>query len=102
MSRYEQLQAILFKVDTEKREVIEPLISEIVFMENRLRDLRQMPMIRVHPHDKTRQETTAAGKQYKETMQAYLNALKVVMTALYRVEGGAADELLEKLKEFEA
>ena len=102
MGRLEQLQEILQKVDKEKREVVEPLLIEIVFMENRLKELRQLPMIRIHPKDKTRQETTAAGKQYKETMQAYLNAVKVLMTALYREEsGGAADELMEKLKEFE-
>jgi hypothetical protein len=34
-------------------------------------------------------------------MQAYLNAVKVVLTALYRNESDGADELLAKLKEFE-
>lgn len=101
MQRLEQLKEILQKVDKEKREVVEPLLIEIVFMEDRLRELRKLPMIRIHPKDKTRQETTAAGKQYKETMQAYLNAVKVLMNALYREESGAADELMEKLKEFE-
>lgn len=70
-------------------------------MEDRLTELRKLPHLRIHPKDRSRQEITPAGKQYKETMQAYLNALKVLMTALYRVESNAADELIKKLQEFE-
>jgi hypothetical protein len=70
-------------------------------MERRLAQLRELPHIRIHPKDKSRQETTPAGKQYKETMQAYLNAVKVILTALQRTETSAADELIEKLSEFQ-
>ena len=81
--------------------VIAPLITEIVFMEQKLENLRQLPHIRVHPRNPEWQEITPAGKQYKETMQAYLNAVKVIMSALYKTDTSAADELIEKLKEFE-
>ena len=101
MTRIEQLQAICDKLDDDKKTVISPLITEISFMESRLDDLRQLPHIRTHPKNPARQETTPAGKQYKETMQAYLNAVKVIMTALYKTDNSAADELLERLKEFE-
>ena len=102
MERLQELNDIIAKIDDEQSMVLKPLICDIVFMEKKLVELRNMPHIRVHPKDRTRQETTAAGKQYKETMQAYLNAVKVVLTALYRNESSAADELIERLKEFEA
>ena len=102
MSRYETLVAIFDTIEENKKEVIKPLLTEVVFMEQRLNELRALPHIRIHPKNKSSQEITPAGKQYKETMQAYLNAVKVLLTALYRVDSSAADELLEKLKEFEA
>lgn len=89
-------------LDEEKKVVLMPLLTDVVFMEEKLHSLREMPHIRVHASDPARQETTAAGKQYKETMQAYLNAVKLLMMALYRAGGSsAADELLQKLQEFE-
>ena len=99
--RQEQLESIISKLDDDRKAVLMPLIIEIVFMEGRLRNLRDLPHIRTHPKNKARQEITPAGKQYKETMQAYLNAIKVVMTAIYKADNSAADELVEKLKEFE-
>ncbi len=99
--RQKQLDDIVSKLDDDRRAVLSPLVTEIVFMEGRLNDLRDLPHIRTHPKNRERQEITPAGKQYKETMQAYLNAVKVIMTALYKADTSAADELLEKLKEFE-
>ena len=100
--RLQQLNDALQKIDEDKRSALNPLIPEIVFMETRLQELRKLPHIRIHPKDNSRQEITAAGKQYKETMQAYLNAVKLLLTALYRnSSGSAADDLIAKLKEFE-
>lgn len=101
MGRLEQLQDICSRLDNDKQAVIQPLLGEIAFMERRLDELRELPHIRTHPKNPARQEITPAGKQYKETMQAYLNAVKVIMTALYKTDTSAADELLERLKEFE-
>ena len=101
MSRLEELTAIAEKLDADKRTAVEPLLIDIVFMENRLAELRKLPHIRIHPRNPERQQITAAGKQYKETMQSYLNALKVVLTVINRQESDAAAELLDKLKEFE-
>lgn len=101
MSRLEELTAIAEKLDADKRTAVEPLLTDIVFMESRLSDLRKLPHLRIHPKNPERQQVTAAGKQYKETMQSYLNALKVVLTAINRQESDAAAELLDKLKEFE-
>lgn len=71
MTRLEELQTIFEKVDEDKASVIAPLLPQVVFIEERLRELQKVPHIRIHPKNPARQEITAAGKQYKETMQAY-------------------------------
>ena len=92
MSRLEQLQAIFEKVDEDKSAVIRPLLPQVVFIEQRLEELRQLPHLRVHPSNPARQEITAAGKQYKELMQSYLNSIKVLQMTLSRYSVEEQDE----------
>ena len=101
MSRVEQLQKIFNGIDDDKKQVIEPLIADVVYMEERLVELKALPHIRVDKKNPMRQEATPAFKQWKELQQQYLNAIKILLTALYRVESSAADELMQKLAEFE-
>lgn len=96
--RLASLKAIFEKVDPDKAAVISPLLPQVVFMEDRLEELQKVPHIRIHPKNPARQMITAAGKQYKETMQAYLNAVKVLQMTLGRYaveEKDAFDEWLE-------
>ena len=98
MERLKELQAIFEKVDEDKAAVIAPLLPQVVFLEERLRELQKVPHIRIHPKNHARQEITAAGKQYKELMQSYLNAVKVLQMTLGRYaveEKDAFDEWLE-------
>lgn len=99
--RLTELKAIFEKVDADKAAIVTPLLPQVVFMEQRLEELRHVPHIRIHPNNPARQEITAAGKQYKELMQSYNNTVKVLLMVLYRTESNAADELLQKLQEFE-
>ena len=101
MTRLEELQTIFEKVDEDKAAVIAPLLPQVVFLEERLRKLQKVPHIRIHPKNPARQEITAAGKQYKEMMQSYLNAVKVLQMTLGRYaveEKDAFDEWLEQNK----
>lgn len=102
MERIEKLKKIFENVDEDKREVITPLLDDVIFIEERLAELRKLPMIRVHPKNPARQEVTPAGKQYKEYMQSYLNALKVLQTTLYRAGEGGESPLMKALRDFEA
>lgn len=102
MTRLEQLKEIFSSIDDDKKQVIEPLLYDVAFMEERLVELKALPHIRVDAKNPMRQEATPAFRQWKDMQQQYLNALKVLMTALYRVESDAADELMRKLSEFEA
>lgn len=101
MERIEKLKKIFEGVDDDTREIVTPLIDDVIFIEERLSELRKLPMIRVHPKNPARQEVTPAGKQYKEYMQSYLNAIKVLQVALNRA--GATDEspLVKALAAFE-
>ena len=101
MERLKELQAIFEKVDEDKAAVIAPLLPQVVFLEERLRELQKVPHIHIHPKNPARQEITAAGKQYKELMQSYLNAVKVLQMTLGRYaveEKDAFDEWLEQNK----
>ena len=98
--RISELKSITEKLNDEQRTTITPLIVDIAFMESKLADLRKLEHIRVHPKNPSRQMQTAAGKMYKETLQGYIQAVKVVMTALQRTDTSAADELLAKLDEY--
>lgn len=102
MTRADKLKKIFEGVDEGKREVIAPLLDDVIFIEERLAELRKLPMIRVHPKNPARQEVTPAGKQYKEYMQSYLNAIKVLQTTLYRAGESGESPLLKALREFEA
>lgn len=97
--RLSELKAIFEKVDEDKAAVVDPLLPQVVFLEQRLDELKRLPHIRIHPKNPARQEITAAGKQYKELMQSYLNAIKVLQSTLSRYaveEKDAFDEWLEQ------
>lgn len=102
MERIEKLKQIFEGIDEDKRDVIMPLLDDVVFIEGRLAELRKLPMLRVHEKNPARQEVTPAGKQYKELMQSYLNAIKVLQTTLYRAGENGESPLMKALREFEA
>lgn len=99
MDRLSRLQEIFKNVDEDKAALIAPLLPQVVFMEERLNELQRLPHLRFHPKNPARQEVTAAGKQYKETMQAYLNAIKVLQMTIGRYSVEEADAFDEWLQE---
>ena len=101
MERIEKLKKIFENVDDDTREIISPLIDDVIFIEGRLSELRKLPMIRVHPKNPARQEVTPAGKQYKEYMQSYLNAIKVLQVALNRSGATQESPLAKSLAAFD-
>lgn len=58
--------------------VVSPLIDEILYLEDQLNYLRDLPKIRVNPADNSQQKATPAAKLYKEYLQQYLNAIKLL------------------------
>lgn len=76
MSRKEELLKLLNN-DT----AYLPLITEMVYLEDQLNELRDLPKIKIHPTDKTKQKTTPAAKLYKEYLQQYTNIVRILMKA---------------------
>ena len=70
MSRKEELINI-FKGIEGINEIVTPLIDDVVFLEERLEELRRLPFIRVNPKNDADQKATPAAKQYKEFLQQY-------------------------------
>ena len=77
MTRKEELLQIFDQVEDTKG-IILPMIDDVVFLEKQLKDLRQLPFIRVNPKDRTLQKPTPAAKQYKELLQQYNNCIKIL------------------------
>lgn len=55
------------------------LIDEIVFLEQRMTELKQYPFIAVNPKNPAQQKPTAASRQYKEFLQQYNNSLRLLL-----------------------
>lgn len=92
MTRLEELQEIFNKVDEDKAKVIQPLLVEVISLEERLAVLRGMEHIRIHPKNPFKQQITPAGKLYKEQMQTYINAIKLLQSTLSRYSVEEQDE----------
>lgn len=101
MDKREQLRGYFENVDEDKRTLAFDTIDEYIFFLDRIEELKKLPLIRVHPKDKARQELTPAAKLIREYSQAVDSKRKTLLMILYRVESSAADELLQKLAEYE-
>lgn len=100
MTRREELEKIFMDVDENEHELVNKLLDEVVFLENQLTDLKKLPFISVHPQNPTMQRKTEAAKLYKECSQSYMNAIRILVGIIHKVDTSAQDELLKKLEEF--
>lgn len=76
-NRIEREKEILAEVGEDTN--LRPLVHHVVYLEAQLEELELMPKLRIHPKDPARQKVTPAAKLYKEYMQQYLNAIKILM-----------------------
>lgn len=84
--RAEELLA-LFE-DESVRTIVRPLIEELADIEGRVRELRGLPLIRVHPKDPSIQRPTAAGRMY----QTLLGRQTDIVRMLLRQIGKSGDD----------
>lgn len=92
MSRREEL---LNLIPEESLQLLTDVVDELVFLEDKLTELKKLPFIQVHPSDSSVQRNTPAGKQYKEFLQQYINCVKVIESVIYRdkrLEGDDTEE----------
>ena len=101
MDKKEQLRSYFTNVDEDKRSFAYDTIDEYLFFLDRITELKELPYIRFDKRNPQRQELTPAAKLIREYSQAIDAKRKTLLTILYRVENSAADDLLQKLAEFE-
>ena len=89
MNRKEELLKIFSEIE-DINGIITPLIDDVVFLEERLTELRTLPFIRVNPNNSAEQKATPAAKMYKEFLQQYNNCIKILCGVLNK--NGIEDE----------
>ena len=92
MNRRDELIAI---VPDESMELVKSVIDDVVFLEERLTDLKKLPFIEVHPKNPMKQRSTPASKLYKEFLQQYINCIKMIEYVIYKEKRLDGDELEE-------
>lgn len=86
MDRKSELEKLCEDLDDATKTTTSQLVDEIVFLETRLRDLKQYPFIAVNPKNPAQQRATYASKQYKELLQQYNNCIKIMLGVLGKIE----------------
>ena len=92
MSRRDELIKI---IPEDSLELVSSVIDDVVFLEERLTELKKLPFIQVHPQDATKQRSTPAAKQYKEFLQQYINCIKMIEYVIYKDKRLVGDEVEE-------
>ena len=100
MKREETLKEIFKDVDENEQKLIDPLLEEVIYLEEQMKYLRTLPQIQIHPKNNALQKKTEAAKLYKEYSQSYMNAIRILIGVLHKVDSSAQDELLKRLEEF--
>lgn len=97
----EQLQSYFELVDEDKRQFAYDTIDEYIYFQQKIEELKQYPQIQVSKKNPYMQRLTPAAKLIKEYSQVLDTKRGTLLRILYRVENSAADDLLNKLAEFE-
>ncbi len=97
MTRKEELLNVFANVQDTKNIVV-PMIDDVVFIETQLESLRKLPFMRVNPADPSQQISTPAAKQYKELLQQYNNCIKILTSIIRKDVPEEESPLREFLK----
>lgn len=88
-------------VDDDKKAFALDTLDEYLYFQQKINELRKLPLIRVDKKNPEKQMVTPAGKLIKDYSNVVDAKRGTLLRILYRVESTAADELLAKLSEFE-
>lgn len=92
MSRREELEKI---IPEDSKELVNEVLDDIIFLEDKLTELKKLPFIEVNPKNPMKQRNTPASKLYKEFLQQYINCVKLVESVIYRDKRLEGDEVEE-------
>lgn len=97
----EAMLEILQDIDENKRQMAQETIEEYLFFRNKIEELKKLPLIQISPKNPAMQKITPAGKLIKDYSVIVDNKRKTLLSMLYKTNNNSADELLNKLAEFE-
>lgn len=83
-TRKDELLNCFNGIDENAMIIIRPMIDNIVFIENKLEELRQLPFVSVNPKNKMQQKPTTASRMFKELNQQYNNSIKILISVLMK------------------
>lgn len=92
MNRRDEL---LNLVPEDSKELVKDIVDQIVFLEDKMTELKKLPFIEVNPKDASKQRNTPASKMYKEFLQQYINCIKVIEGVIYRDKRLEGEEIEE-------
>lgn len=92
MTRREELISI---VPEDCKQLTEPMIDEMLFLETQLMELKKLPFIEVNPKNPKQQRNTPASKMYKEFLQQYINCIKSIEYVIYKDKRLQEDDEVE-------
>lgn len=103
MTRRESLDEIFKDVDANKKELINPLLDNIAFLEEQMDKLRKIPFIEINPKNPMQQRVTKASRLYKECSQSYMNAVRILYSMIdtQPLEEDPVQKFLEERKKYE-
>ena len=99
--RRDELAKLFEGVDDAERQVVDRLLDEVVFLEDEMAELKKLPFIKTKPDNASIQKTTPAAKLYKECSQSYMNAVRILINVLRKVQISAESDLMQMLKQYE-
>ena len=92
LNRHDEIAAV---VPEESMDLVSSVIDDIVFLEERLTELKKLPFIEVNPKNPMKQRSTPASKLYKEFLQQYINCIKMIEYVIYKEKRLDGDEETE-------
>lgn len=101
MSKADELRAYFDLVSEDKKAFALDTLDEYLYFQGEIERLKKLPLIRVSKNNPEKQMITPAGKLIKEYSQILDAKRGTLLRILYRVESSAADELMQRLAEFE-
>ena len=101
MEKYQELLTEFQKADPKNYILVESTISEMVFIEEKIKYLKTLPFIKVHKEKPELQKATPAAKQYKELMQNYLYMTKILVALINKINFEEDDAFSKFLKTIE-
>lgn len=102
MKKYKDLLEAFEKADPNNYILVKNTVDEMIFIEDKLEDLKTLPFIKVHKEKPELQKATPAAKQYKELMQNYLYMTKILVALINKInfeEDDAFSKFLQTVEE---